>query len=92
MTTLEGRTLFLSCDRDGCGTRRALATGCTAESLAAGPHAKLAELAARSGWGVEPDGFVECPECAGSGVPLDETLAQRSRRGFYRAEVAAENK
>jgi len=92
MTTLDHRTLFLTCDRDGCGCRRALAHGCAAESLADGPPTKLQELAGRAGWGVEPDGFVECPECAGSPVPLDETLGQLSRRGFYKPEKISENK
>ena len=86
MTTLEHRTLFLTCDRDGCGNRRAFAHGFMAEQLAAGPSEKLRELAGRAGWGVEPDGFVECCECAGSPLPLDETLGQRSRRGFYKPE------
>ena len=91
MTSLDHRTLFLTCDRDGCGHRRAFAHGCVAEELAEAPAAKLAEFVARTGWGVELDGFVECCECAGSPIPLDETLAQRHRRGFYK-QVAAEAK
>lgn len=84
MTTLEHRTLFLTCDREGCGNRRALAHGCVALELADDRNAaKLRDAVARTGWALEPDGFCECPDCAGSGVPLDETLAQRSRRGFY---------
>ena len=85
MTTLEHRTLYLTCDYDGCGHRRAFAHGCIAEELAEDKNSeRLRELAGRVGWGVEPDGFVECCECAGSLIPLDETLAQRSRRGFYK--------
>jgi hypothetical protein len=84
MTTLEHRTLYVTCDRDGCGNRRAVAHGCTAEELAHGKQERLAGLLGGAGWGVDPDGFCECPECAGSLVPLDETLAQRSRRGFYK--------
>ena len=93
MTEISNRTLYLTCDRDGCGNRRALAHGCSALELAEDRNAaKLRDAAAKAGWGIEPDGFVECPECAGSPIPLDETLAQRSRRGFYKPEKIFENK
>ena len=89
MTALENRTLFLTCDRDGCGNRRAFAHGCAALELAEDKNAeKLRELAGRVGWGIEPGGFVECCECAGSEVPLDEPVAAR----FRREQTIIENK
>jgi len=76
MTKLHGRSLIAECD--GCKAQRVVASGLVAETLAAGiedgNHNKVAELLGRVGWGIEPDGYVECGECAvENGSPVGDS-------------------
>jgi hypothetical protein len=61
MSTLEGMTFRIECDR--CGQRLVLASGLNAYQMDQHPSA-AAEVAARSGWLLEADGGCECADCA----------------------------
>ena len=61
MTTISGMTFTAQCDQ--CGAKLILGSGYNGLALYVEPE-KATACAAKSGWAVEANGEVECPDCA----------------------------